>query len=51
MWSTGDTPQELVWTALVLIPKGTTNKRGIGLVKTLRKVVETLINTCLRARL
>ena len=51
MWRTGDIPKDLGWTILVLIPKGTTNKRGIGLVKTLRKVVETLINNCLRARL
>ena len=32
-------PQELGWTVLVLIPKGTTNKFGIGLLETLLKVV------------
>ena len=29
---TGDIPQELVWTILVLIPKGTTNMRSIDLL-------------------
>ena len=39
MWSTGEIPQELGLTVLVLIPKGTTNKFGIGLLETLLKVV------------
>ena len=47
MWRTGDTPQELGWTILDLIPKKTTVTRGIGLMETLRKVVETLIDTFL----
>ena len=41
----GDTPKELRWTVLFLIPKGTTNKRGISLVETLWKVVEALVDT------
>ena len=36
---------------LVLITKGTTDTRPIGLLDTLWKVVEALINTCLRASL
>ena len=32
MWSTGDTSQELGWTVMVLIPKGTTNTIGICLL-------------------
>ena len=47
MWRTGDTPQELGWTVLFMIPKGATNTRGIGLLDTMWKVVEALINTCL----
>ena len=48
MWLTGDIPQELGWTVMVLIPKGTTDTRGIGLLETLWKVVEALIDTRLR---
>ena len=51
MWHTGDIPQELRWTVLVIIPKGTTNTWGIGLLETLWKVVEELINTRLQASL
>ena len=39
------------WTVLVLIPKGTTNTREIGLLETLWKVAEALIDTHLRASL
>ena len=49
MWRTGEIPQELVWMVLILIPKGTTDTRDIGLLETLWKVVEVLIDTCLRA--
>ena len=49
MWHTGGIPQELVWTVLVLIPKGTTDTRVIGLLETLWKVVEALIDTFLHA--
>ena len=45
MWRTGAIPQDLGWTFLVLIPKGTTNTWGIGLLETLLKVVEALIYT------
>ena len=51
MWRMGGIPQELGWTILVLIPKGTTNKREIGLVYTLWKVVEALIDTSILASL
>ena len=51
MERTGEIPQELGWTILVLIPKGTTNKREIGLVYTLWKVVEALIDNRLRTSL
>ena len=49
MWRTGEIPQELGWTIPVLIPKGTTNTQDIGLLETLWKVVEALIDTRLRS--
>ena len=49
--STGYKTQELVWTVLFLIPEETTNTRGIGLLETLGKVVEALIDTRLCASL
>ena len=51
MWQTGEIPQELGWTLLVLIPKGTKDTLGICLLETLWKVVEAPIDTCLRASL
>ena len=51
MWRTLEIPHELGWTILFLIPKRTTNTRGIGLLGTLWKVVEDLINTRLRSSL
>ena len=49
MWRTGEILQELGWTVLDLITKGTTYTRRIGLLDTLCMVVEALIDTCLRA--
>ena len=51
MWQTGDIPQDLGLTVLVLIPKVTTDTKGIGLLETLWKVVEVPIDTCIRASL
>ena len=51
MWHTGEIPQEFRWTVLVIIPKETTNTWGIGLLDTLWKVVEALIDTHLQASL
>ena len=51
MERTGEIPQELGWTILVLIMKGNTDTRGIGLLEKLWKVMEALIYTCLRASL
>ena len=51
MWRTGEIPQDLVWKILVLIPKGTIDTTGIGLLETLWKVVEAMIDTCLQASL
>ena len=51
MWRTGEIPQEFGWTILFLVPKGTTNTKFIGLLETLWKVVEALIDTRLRASL
>ena len=51
IWRTGDIPQELGWTVLILIKKGTTNTWGIGLLEILCKVVELLIDTRLHTSL
>ena len=51
MWSTGEISQELVWTILVFIPKVNTDIQGIVLLETLWKVVEVIINTCLRSNI
>ena len=51
MWFMGDIPQDLGWTSFVLIPKGTTYAQGIGLLDTLWKVVEAIIDTRLRESL
>ena len=49
MWRTGEIPQDLGWKILVLVTKGTTDTRGIGLLEALWKVVEALIGTRFRA--
>ena len=49
MWHHGDIPREMGWKVLVLIPKGNTDTRGIGLLEFLWKVVEAIIDTHLRA--
>ena len=51
MWRMGEIPRELRWMILVLIPKGTTDTRGIILLETLWKLVEALINTRLKTSL
>ena len=51
MWRTGDIPKELGWTVLLLITKGITSTWGIGLLDTVWKVVEALIETHLNASL
>ena len=48
MWRTGEIPQELSCTVLVIIPKGTTDTLGIRLLETLWKVVEVIIDNRLR---
>ena len=35
MWKHGDIPREIGWKILVLIPKGKTDTRGIGLLESL----------------
>ena len=51
MWRTMEIPQELGWTALVLIHKGKTDNWSIGLLDTLWEVEEALIETRIRASL
>ena len=45
MCNHGHIPMELGWNILVLIPKGNADTRGIGLMESLWKVVEAIIDT------
>ena len=45
MWENGSIPTELGCTVLVMIPKGNTDTRGIGLLGVVWKVVEAVIDT------
>ena len=45
MWQHREIPEELGWTILFLTPKGNANTRGVRLLKTLWKVVGTIIDT------
>ena len=40
----GDIAEEATWQAVVLIPKGKGDYRGIGLVEVMWKVVEVILN-------
>ena len=40
---------ELTWSALILIPKGSGGHQGIGLIKTVWKVMMSIIDQCLKA--
>ena len=51
MWRTGEIPQDLGWTFLVIIKNRTSHTRGIGLLDTLWKVLKALIDTRLRSSL
>ena len=49
MWSTKEIPRELGWTILVLISNVNTDTLRIGLLETLWKVVESIVDTRLWA--
>ena len=49
MWDTGDLPTKLTWTILVLIPKGSTDHRGINLFDALWKLIDIIMDTRLTA--
>ena len=49
MLQDGEIPTDLGWMILFLIPKGNTDIRVISLLETLWRVVEAIIDTCLRA--
>ena len=48
LWHHREILMEMVWMILVLIPKGNTDTRRIGLLELLWKVVEAIIDTRLR---
>jgi hypothetical protein len=47
----GDFPTEMLWSVLVLIPKGSGGFRGIGLLEVAWKVVSAIINARLKAEI
>ena len=49
MWQQGYIPRGVGWTILVLILKGNMDTRGICLLESMWKVVEAIIDTCLRS--
>ena len=48
IWQTGVVPQQMLWMVVVLIPKGTDDYRGIGLLDPLWKVIEVIIKEMLK---
>ena len=48
MWESRTLPAELSWNILVLISKGNPETWGVGLLEVLWKVVETIIDTCIK---
>jgi exonuclease III len=44
IFETGDIPQEMTWSILVLIPKTSGGARGIGLLETMWKICSSIIN-------
>ena len=48
MWQHGEILADMGWKLLVLIPKGNNDTQGVGLLETLWKVVEEIIDTRLR---
>ena len=45
----GYIPDDLMWTTMVLIPKGKGGYKGIGLVETIWKVCTSIVNIWLRS--
>ncbi len=43
-WTHGEIPHQLLWIIVVLIPKGGGDYRGIGLLETIWKVIERIID-------
>ena len=49
MWETSSILVEMEWTLFVLIPKGNSDTRGIGIMEVVWKVVEAVINTWIKS--
>ena len=50
MFTTGEIPEELMWSHLAILPKGGGGFRGIGLLETLWKLVEIVIDNRVKAK-
>lgn len=49
IWDRGETPQQMLWNIVVLIPKGCGDYRGIGLMEPFWKVIEAVMTARLKA--
>jgi hypothetical protein len=48
IFESGEIPEEMTWSILVLIPKASGGNRGIGLLEIMWKVISSIINTRLQ---
>ena len=49
-WTTGELPERLTWSSLVIIPKSGGGYRGIGLLEVIWKVISKIIYTRVKQR-
>ena len=48
LWKTGYIPQQMLWMVIVLLPKGRSDYRGIGLLDHIWKVLEVVMDNRLK---
>ena len=48
IWEHRNIPKEMGWTILILIPKGNPYNQGVGLLEFLWKLMEAIIDTCIK---
>ena len=48
IWDTGTVPRQMVWMVVVLLPKGGGDFRGIGLLEPFWKLIEGVMDACLK---
>ena len=48
IWETGCVPQQMLWTIIILLPKGGGDERGIGLRDPVWKVIDIVLDNYLK---